>query len=380
MEIINSEIRIFKKTGFKRNVIDGYHRLVTVYMATNEWGKAKEFNAYCLEYFSKTHLTIDFNAELKRNAEICTHLGDYKTAYEQLDSFIDIQSSLQNTESQNKISGLESAVVAEKKQTEIDLINKDKEQQKILRNFLIAGCLLILITALIILRSRMQKQRDNITITKEKQRSDDLLLNILPSEVAEELKNKGNAEAKYFDEVTVLFTDFVGFTKVSERLTPTELVGELNACFSAFDGIMGKYNIEKIKTVGDAYLAVSGLPLPDSIHAGHVVKAAIEIRDFMLERGKLMGNKTFEIRIGIHSGSVVAGIVGVKKFAYDIWGDTVNTAARMEQNSEAGKINISQTTYELVKDKFDCEYRGEIEAKNKGKLKMYYASSTVASA
>jgi class 3 adenylate cyclase len=152
------------------------------------------------------------------------------------------------------------------------------------------------------------------------------------------------------------------------------LVDELHACFSAFDGIMAKYSIEKIKTVGDAYLAVSGLPLADEKHAENGLTAAIEIKEFMLGRRSELGEKTFEIRIGIQSGSVVAGIVGVKKFAYDIWGDTVNTAARMEQNSEAGKINISETTYELVNDKFNCEYRGEIEAKNKGKLKMYFVS------
>jgi class 3 adenylate cyclase len=130
--------------------------------------------------------------------------------------------------------------------------------------------------------------------------------------------------------------------------------------------------IEKIKTIGDAYLAVSGLPLADACHAENTVKAALDILAFMKARQQVLGDQTFEIRIGIHSGDVVAGIVGVKKFAYDIWGDTVNTAARMEQKSEPGKINISQTTYELVKDKFTCTYRGEIEAKNKGMMKMYF--------
>jgi len=201
-----------------------------------------------------------------------------------------------------------------------------------------------------------------------------LLLNILPAEVAEELKEKGTADAKLFDDVTVLFTDFKSFTTVSERLTPQQLVDELHACFSAFDEIMTRHGVEKIKTVGDAYLAISGLPLANDKHADDLVKAAIEIREFMLQRKKEIGENTFEIRIGLHSGSVVAGIVGVKKFAYDIWGDTVNTAARMEQNSEAGKINISHTTYELVKDNFNCTYRGEIEAKNKGKLKMYFVN------
>ena len=206
----------------------------------------------------------------------------------------------------------------------------------------------------------------------EKDNSEKLLLNILPAEVAEELKAKGTIDAKLFEAVTVLYTDFVSFTKVSERLSPKQLVNELHTCFSAFDEIMSRHNIEKIKTMGDAYIAVAGLPLPYASHAEGVVRAATEIRNFIINRKKELGENTFDMRIGVHSGAVVAGIVGVKKFAYDIWGDTVNTAARMEQNSEAGKINISQTTYELVKDKFTCQYRGEIEAKNKGKLKMYF--------
>jgi len=214
----------------------------------------------------------------------------------------------------------------------------------------------------------------NRIIEEEKKRSDDLLLNILPSEVAEELKDKGSAAAKYFEHVTVMFTDFVDFTTLSEQMSPQQLIDELDSCFKAFDGIIGKYNIEKIKTIGDAYLAVTGLPKADPQHAMEIVNAAIEINEFMIAREEKMGDKTFQLRIGIHSGSVVAGIVGVKKFAYDIWGDAVNVAARMEQHSEAGRINISGATYQLVKDYFDCEYRGKIMAKNKGEMDMYFVS------
>ena len=209
-------------------------------------------------------------------------------------------------------------------------------------------------------------------LKSEKQKSDDLLLNILPAEVADELKAKGATSAKQFDHVTVLFTDFVNFTEAGERMNPQQLVDELHTCFKAFDEITGMNKIEKIKTVGDAYLAAAGLPTPDANHAENVVRAAIEIARFMSERLVSTGGKTFKIRIGIHSGPVVAGVVGVKKFAYDIWGDTVNTTARMEQNSEPGKINISETTYELVKDHFTFSYRGEIGAKGKGPLKMYF--------
>lgn len=209
-------------------------------------------------------------------------------------------------------------------------------------------------------------------LREEKEKSDLLLLNVLPKEIADELKETGTAQAKHFNDITVLFTDFKNFTSVGERLSPQDLVAELHACFKEFDEITGKYNIEKIKTIGDAYLAVCGLPIANEKHAENVVNAALEIREFMVNRRRILGEKTFEIRIGVHTGSVVAGIVGVKKFAYDIWGDTVNTAARMEQNSQAGKINISETTYRLVREQFTCEYRGEIAAKNKGNLKMYF--------
>jgi len=215
-------------------------------------------------------------------------------------------------------------------------------------------------------------ERQHGELVKEKKKTDDLLLNILPEEVAAELKEKGYSDARLYSDVTVLFTDFVDFTKAGETLNAKELVDELHNCFKKFDEIISKYNIEKIKTIGDAYLAVSGLPLHDDHHATNVAGAALEIIEFMTARKQQLKERTFDVRIGIHSGSVVAGIVGVKKFAYDIWGDTVNTAARMEQNSVAGKVNISQATFDLVKERFDCTYRGEIKAKNKGEMAMYF--------
>jgi len=220
-----------------------------------------------------------------------------------------------------------------------------------------------------------QKRKDNKKIAEEKKKSDDLLLNILPHEVAEELKEKGKTNAKHFDQVSVLFTDFVNFTANSERIGVQEVLNELNICFTEFDRIMGKYNLEKIKTIGDAYLAVSGLPISNQQHATNAVNAALEILSYIQQRKKDNPN-ALDIRIGIHSGPVIAGIVGVKKFAYDIWGDTVNTAARMEQNSKKGKINISESTYQLVKEKIICEYRGKIHTKGKGDMDMYFAIET----
>ncbi len=174
-----------------------------------------------------------------------------------------------------------------------------------------------------------------------------------------------------------MFTDFKGFTHYAENLDPEELVESVGHYFSIFDDIMEKYGLEKIKTIGDSYMCAGGLHYHKADHATKMVQAAIEILDFVIETKKdsTKGQIHFDIRIGINTGPVVAGVVGSKKFSYDIWGDTVNVASRMESNSESGKINISENTYLLIKDSFDCEYRGEIKAKNKGMMKMYFVNS-----
>jgi class 3 adenylate cyclase/tetratricopeptide (TPR) repeat protein len=288
--------------------------------------------------------------------------GNYKTALENYKLFVTVKDSVFNIDNNVKITNLETKreLALKDKQIEIDKIKKQNE-----RVYYLSGIIVLFFIVGFAFRA-------NKRLGKEKRRSDDLLLNILPAEVADELKNTGGAVAKNFDNVTVLFTDFVNFTKASEMMSPEQLIDELHTCFKTFDDITAKYNIEKIKTIGDAYLAVAGLPMADAKHAEHVVCAAIEINEFIAARRRQLGDKTFEIRIGVHSGSVVAGIVGIKKFAYDIWGDTVNTAARMQQTSDPGKINISQTTYDMVNSKFMCVYRGEIDAKNKGMMKMYF--------
>jgi class 3 adenylate cyclase/ligand-binding sensor domain-containing protein len=222
------------------------------------------------------------------------------------------------------------------------------------------------------------QQKEAIELEKEK--SENLLLNILPYEVAEELKNFGQSEARQFEEVTILFSDFKDFTKIAEGLSPKELVKEIDICFKAFDHIMTKYGVEKIKTIGDAYMAAGGIPKPNESHAQDVVMAALEIINFMegykLKR-KALGLPAFEIRIGIHTGPAVAGIVGDKKFAYDIWGDSVNTASRMESSGAPGKINVSETTYLKIRDTFQCEPRGKIQAKNKGEMEMYFVEGKI---
>ena len=266
---------------------------------------------------------------------------------------------------------------AEKQKAEAEALRNEN-----LRNLTILGAAFVVVLALFFFslyrssrRSKRKLEETNKIIEQERERSDELLLNILPSEIASELKEYGKAKARKYDEVTVLFSDFKNFTRISEQLTPEELVEELDKCFKAFDFIIAQHkDIEKIKTIGDAYMCASGLSNSKTVPT-NLIKAALEMQEFLDEQKQerlRLGKPYFEARIGIHTGPVVAGVVGVNKFAYDIWGDTVNIAARMESNSEVGRVNISETTYHQVRHKFKCEYRGKVQAKNKGAIDMYY--------
>ncbi len=226
-------------------------------------------------------------------------------------------------------------------------------------------------------RKRKAKElaKANEEIKTEKTRADKLLLNILPQHIADELKAKNQASAKRYEEVNVLFSDFEGFSQVAERMSPEQLVEQLDLCFKAFDKIIGKYpDIEKIKTIGDAYMCASGLSGRRSL-PNNLVRAALEMQEYLRDYQEdrlTKGLPFFEARIGIHTGPVVAGVVGEKKFAYDIWGDTVNIAARLEAEGTVGRVNISNDTFQQIKYKFECTYRGKINAKNKGQIDMYF--------
>jgi class 3 adenylate cyclase len=256
-----------------------------------------------------------------------------------------------------------------------------QEQEIIL--YMAAGAVVLLLLLSLLFYSRFRAKRkatkileqQNRLVEAERERSDELLLNILPASIAAELKEKGKAQARQYKEATVLFSDFKNFTSIAEQLTPDELVQELDKCFKGFDFILEQYpDVEKIKTIGDAYMCASGLNDRANL-PNNMVKAALEMQAFLEEQKQerqRIGKPYFEARIGIHTGPVVAGVVGVKKFAYDIWGDTVNTAARVEANSLPGKVNISETTYGKIKYQFECTYRGKVEAKNKGMIEMYF--------
>jgi len=218
-------------------------------------------------------------------------------------------------------------------------------------------------------------ERQKKILEEEKKKSDQLLVNILPYEIAEQLKNKGFVDAKHYRRVTVMFTDFKGFTKITEDLSTEQLVKELNIYFEKFDEIIGMHYLEKIKTIGDAYMCVGGLPIRNKSNPIDTVLAALKIRKFVegYNEYKISNNlPPWDLRIGIHTGEVIAGVIGQKKFAYDIWGDTVNKASRMESSGEVGQINISGETYQYIRDYFSCDYRGKIAAKNKGEIDMYF--------
>jgi class 3 adenylate cyclase len=220
----------------------------------------------------------------------------------------------------------------------------------------------------------------NEHLSGEKLKSDNLLMNILPQETAEELKQTGTAKSRSFTMVTVMFTDFKNFTQLAEAIHPEKLVADIHFYFSAFDNIIAKYNIEKIKTIGDSYMCAGGLPEENETNPADVVMAALEIQAFVHQqktRRLAASEMFFECRLGIHTGPVIAGIVGTRKFAYDIWGDTVNVASRMESCGLVGKVNVSGATYNLIKDHFNCVYRGKVAAKNKGEIDMYFAEGPI---
>ena len=224
----------------------------------------------------------------------------------------------------------------------------------------------------------INKRTEDLIIEKEK--TEELLANVLPRNTASEIMEKGKATKIKYNFVTVLFSDIQGFTKIAEEMNPEMLIDELDKFFFYFDSVVEKFGIEKIKTIGDAYMCAGGIPEKNRTNPVEVILAALEMKAYMNKlkiTSEIEGMKYWDIRIGIHTGTVVAGVVGQKKLSFDIWGDTVNTASRMESSGEAGKINISGTTFEFVKEFFSCEYRGKMPVKYKGELEMYFVNGII---
>ncbi len=368
-------LKIREAEGEKAGIMEVYNGLADVRRRQERYQESLD---YTLRYYEMAKEIQDRKFQqsaLKDLARIHYQLGRYKEAYEYRKEYDQLRYSIFNEERIKSEERREAVYGDSKKQQAIERQEQEiklKEAQlrtaATVRNSLLGGAALLVLLALVLFNR-------NKIIRSEKQRSENLLLNILPAETASELKAHGKAQARHYEAVSVLFTDFKDFTKISEQIPPEALVAELDECFRAFDEIVARYQIEKIKTIGDAYFCAAGLPTPSSTHAEDAVQAALDMQAFMesfRQRQRSAGIPEFHCRIGIHTGPVVSGVVGKKKFAYDIWGDTVNMAARMEQSGAPNQINISQTTFELVKEKFVCQTRGKIEAKNKGQVEMYF--------
>lgn len=357
--------------------------IADIYSKRNDWPKAVHYAKRSLELAQKYGLKEQVSVSNLKLSELYEKVGNTAQSLKYYKDHIAYRDSVTNLKSVQQMADLRTNFEVSKKQVQVDLLKKDQEIQhlktKRQRNLIYAigfSSFLIILLALGLYRRYKFIKETKAIIEEEKKRSDNLLLNILPEETAHELKQNGRVEAKKFESVTVLFTDFKSFTHYANILPPEKLVESIDYYFSKFDAIMEKYGLEKIKTVGDSYMCAGGLPFPTKDHAQKMILAAMEINDFVKKSLTDDSNcqTRFEIRIGINSGPVVAGVVGSKKFAYDIWGDTVNIASRMESNSEEGRINISENTYALIKDSFACEYRGEIEVKNIGRMKMYFVN------
>jgi len=355
-------------------------------------GNLREAIIWCkkgLELAEENNILVKQKEACECLYESTKALGNGIIALEYHERFLTLSDSLKLRETQKLLQQMEFAnqveedsILREQEKLEAKLaFQQEVSRQKARKNlFLFVGIgIFILAICLWFLLSQTRKSR--AIIRTEKQRSENLLLNILPNEVADELKEKGESVAKKFDDVSVLFTDFQGFTELSGILNPEELVDEINVCYKAFDEIITYYNIEKIKTIGDAYMAAAGLHIPRTSTVKDVVMAGLDMQSFMGKRKlsqQSINKPFFEMRAGIHTGSVIAGVVGIKKFQYDIWGDTVNIASRIESSGEVGKVNISKSTYDLIKNDTDFRFisRGMVHAKSKGDMEMYFVDLT----
>lgn len=371
---LNQAIRILEKIPDYNAMTDFLVSLADISMERGQTQDAIRYAETSLAAAQNYGLKSDLRNVHLKLATIYEKAGDTEEAFNHYKKFVLYKDSIRNIESIENMANLRSNFEIARKENEVDLLKQREKNQKTIVIASIVAFTLILMIAFGLYRRNKFIGRTKKIIEHEKNRSEVLLLNILPQETAKELKEHGKVQPKKFDDVTILFTDFKNFTHYAENLSPEELVKSVDFYFSEFDRIIEKYGLEKIKTVGDAYMCAAGVPFPVEDHAVKTVAAACEMIQFVEKAKKIDSeNETrFEMRIGINSGPVIAGVVGTKKFAYDIWGDTVNIASRMESSSLEGKINISEFTYEQVKHQFDCEYRGEILAKSKGQMKMYF--------
>lgn len=392
----------YKKMKKYNYAIDNYNKALNIFSSLNNKPgqltiesykgnifKDTENNLKALNHYLKSYSLAseisDFDNLLytsKQIADIYYKIKNYKLASDYLKTHIKIQDSIANKalalEVEKKIAQYE----VDKKEEEISYINKINKlefsrQEAVIKrknwitNILFGGLLVILFFLIVLFLQKKKVNLTNSELKNEKDKSERLLLNVLPVKVADDLKTFGSSQPELFSNVTIFFSDLVNFTEISSELKPKDLIDELNNLFTRFDEIMIKHGCERIKTIGDAYLSVCGMPDPEPDNAERIIRAAIDIMDYVNERN-INNFVEWKIRVGIHTGNVVGGIVGSRKYIYDIFGDSVNIASRMETNSEAMHINVSEATYNIVKSKFDFVERPPIKVKGKGNMKMFY--------
>lgn len=381
-----TSLKMHESRGDQEALADGYNDIAKTYLQMKKLGKALEYGKAGLELARKAGLRDDERYALENLARIYESRGEYQIALATQKEHNQLKDSLLNANKLEQLAQLHLHFERKQQLKEIELLKMDRELDEERRLLvLVSGGSVILFLFIMAgvfyyryrLKNRSNKvlEDKNAELDQEKKKSEELLLNILPAETARELLSKGFASPRSYQEVSVLFSDFKNFSKLAEKFSPEELVHELDECFQAFDEIIEKYGIEKIKTIGDAYMCASGLPKPSDDHAVKMVNAALEMQEFLKkhkEEKETLGQLYFEARIGIHTGPVVAGVVGSKKFAYDIWSDTVNTASRMESCGSVGEVNISENTWNKVKDNFECSPRGKVKAKGKGEIDMFF--------
>lgn len=346
-DFYHKALSIFETLNEKRGLVQSYNNMGEHFFEIHKPDEAHFYLNKAIKLAEETGLKNQLSVALDFSSQVYAQQGEYEKAYLLHKRHMNLDKEITNTETTMRLAQMTARHEIEKKEREAEI-----------------------------------QRLKNVELTKAynlleeaKQRSEELLLNILPAEVSEELKQYGKTKARSYNSVTVLFADIKGFTKISEQFSAEEIVSGIDEYFEEFDKLMSIHGVEKIKTIGDAYLAVCGVPVPDNDHACKMVSVAVDFVNVvhrLKEKREKEGKQSFDFRIGLHSGPIVAGVVGSKKFAYDIWGDTVNTASRMQSNSEPNRINISESTYQLVRHLFRCEYRGEIDAKNKGLQKMYF--------
>jgi class 3 adenylate cyclase/uncharacterized protein HemY len=378
LKYYKKSIKKWKKIGNEYEIANVSNNIGELYTILQDYRIALSYLKSALRLAKK----LDAKALVQENyvflSNLYVALGNYQKALDYYKRSSELNSQIFNKKRIQKVANIQVIYEMEKKEKEIVLLKKDNDikqldldRQKLQRNFLFGGFFFVFLVAFVMFYLYRSKKKANATLELEKAKSDELLLNILPVKVAEDLKEKGKTAPESFENVTIYFSDIVGFTNLSSQLKAKTVISELNNIFTTFDNIIEIYQCERIKTIGDAYFCVCGMPEENPDHAENIVQSAIEIINYLKKRNETSSLK-WEIRIGIHTGKVVGGVVGVKKYIYDVFGDAVNTASRMESNSEPMKINISETTYQIVKNKFKTIERGSIDVKGKGEMKMYF--------